>query len=239
MRVPSTAPTRSRTWLERNWKAVERLAELKGGPFWEHLKAALAAWRDVNIYLFREETRNLLLSRPGKFYYPTHTLPDVVPPDDVHEALSALQPFNYPAVVYQILDKFSNKDFINSMAARADAEAIAGREDRGVALYEQALGMDTFGLLDAKKIHLRIAGIYLSQRKDGEAGPHLEAARATRDEALAEYRNIRGPAAPARKSPPKTLVSGGGPPPKTACPSCGAPVPSKAIRCFKCGAALK
>jgi len=223
--------------LERNWKAVERLADLKGGPFWEHLKAAIAAWRDVNIYLYREQTRNLLLSRPGNYYYPTQTLPEVIPPQDVHEGLAALQPFNYPAVVFQILDKFSNKDHINAIAGRADSEVAAGREDRGAALYEQALSMDTFGLLDDRKIHLKIAGIYLSQRRDGEAAPHLEAAKATRDAASAEYRNLRGLSLPAKRPAAKTQT--GATAARAACPGCGAPVPARAIRCFKCGTALK
>jgi outer membrane protein assembly factor BamB len=222
---------------ERNLKAVERLAELKGGPFWEHLKAAVAAWKDVNIYLFKEQTKSLLDCWPGRFYYPTQTMPRSIWEGDAHEALSSMQPFNYPACVHQLLERFSNRDYLSSIANRADSDAAAGRDDRAAALYEQALGLDTFGLLDSKKLHMRISGIYISQRKDAEAAPHLEAARANRDAALAEYRYIRGMAPSSRKPAPKTLA--GATPAKNACPGCGSTVPARAIRCFKCGAALR
>lgn len=222
---------------ERNWKAMERLAELKGGPFWEHLKASLAAWRDVNIYLFREQIRQLLRTRPGELRYPTQSLPQTVVDADPHEALAAMQPFNYPAIICQLLEKFSNKDYLNSIASRADAELAAGREDRAAALYEQALGMDTFGQLDSRKLHLRISGILLMQRKDAEAAPHLEAAGASKDAALAEYRSMRGLAPMARRTAPKAIETAA--PTKNACPGCGSAVPARAIRCFKCGTALK
>ena len=222
---------------ERNWKAVERLAELKGGPFWEHLKAALAAWKDVNIYLFREQTKQLLRTQPGEFWFPTQSLPQVAWEGDPHDALASMQPFNYPAVICQLLERFSNKDGLNSMAGRADAELAAGRDERAAALYEQALTMDSFGQLDSRKLHLKIAGIYLTLRKETEAAPHLEVAGAGKDTALGEYRSIRGLGPVARKPAPKTLVAAA--PTKNACPQCGSAVPSRAIRCFKCGAALK
>jgi hypothetical protein len=222
---------------ERNWKAVERLAELKGGPFWEHLKASLAAWKDINIYLFREQTKQLLRTRPGRFWFPTQSLPQVNWEADPHDALASMQPFNYPAVICQLLEKFSNKDYLNTIAGRADSELAAGRDERAAALYEQALGMDTFGQLDSKKLHLRIAGAYLTMRKETEAAPHLEAAGAGKDTALAEYRSIRGLGPVARKPAPKTLVAAA--PTKNVCPGCGSTVPARAIRCFKCGAALK
>jgi outer membrane protein assembly factor BamB len=222
---------------ERNWKAMERLAELKGGPFWEHFKIALAAWRDVNIYLFREQTRQLLRVRPEVFRYPTQSLDRVAWEGDPHEALAAMQPFNYPAVLCQLLERFSNKDYLASIVARADAEMAAGRDERAAAVYEQALGMDTFGQLDSKKLHLRTSGIYLTMRKEAEAAPHLDAAGASKEAALTDYRAARGLGPAARRPPPRTLVASA--PSKNACPGCGSAVPSKAIRCYRCGAALK
>ena len=222
---------------ERNWKAVERLAELKGGPFWESLKAALMAWKDVNIYLYREQTKQVLRARPGDFKYPTQSLPLVAWDGDPHEALAVMQPFNYPSVICQLLERFSNKDYLNSIAERADNELAAGRDERATVLYEQVLGMDTFGLLDTKKLHIRTAGIFLTLRKDSEAVAHLEAAGASREAALSEYRVFRGLGPVARRPPPKTLVAAA--PAKNVCPGCGSAVPARAIRCFKCGAALK
>jgi hypothetical protein len=148
-----------------------------------------------------------------------------------------MQPFNYPAVTCQQLEMFSNKDHLNSIAIRADAELAAGRDERAAALYEQALGMDTFGQLDSRRLHLRISGVYLTIRKETEAQPHLEAAGTGKEAALAEYRSIRGLGPVARKPAPKTLVSAA--PTKNVCPGCGSTVPARAIRCFKCGAALK
>jgi hypothetical protein len=222
---------------ERNWKAVERLAELKGGPFWERLKSALAAWRDINIYLFREQTRDMLRARLVDIRWPGQSLSQVAWEGDPHEALAGMQPFNYPSVICQLLERFSNKDYLNSLTGRADSELAAGRDERAAALYEQALGMDTFGQLDSRKLHLRTAGVYLNIKRDNEAAAHLEAAGASREAALAEYRVFRGLGPAARRPPPRTLVAAA--PAKNVCPGCGTAVPSRAIRCFKCGAALK
>jgi outer membrane protein assembly factor BamB len=226
--------------LEGNWKAVERLAEIKGGPTWDHLKGALAAWNEVNLKLFREETTMFLRSRPGRIFYPTQTLPDVIPPENFHEALNAMAPFNHIIAVHNILDKISDKEYLGSIVKRADADIAAGREEQGAELYGSALAMDTFGLLDTRKIHLRIAGYLLYRKMESEAVPHLEAARAGRDAALAEYRSLRGQAVPGQRKPaaaaraPQPAAAG-----KNPCPRCGAPVPAKAIRCFKCGKSLK
>lgn len=226
--------------LERNWKAVERLSELKGGPTWDHLKAALAGWRDVNLKSFQEHTRAFLRSRPDPVWWPTQTLPDPVPSGNVHESLNALAPFNHILLVHNMLDKLSNKDYIGSVVKRADAEMAAGREERGAALYESALALDTFGFLDTKRIHLRLAGHLLSQRRETEAVPHLEAARAGREAAQAEFRSLRGLAPAAKKAAAPAAPTKAAPAPgKHQCPKCGASVPAKAIRCFKCGKSLK
>jgi outer membrane protein assembly factor BamB/tetratricopeptide (TPR) repeat protein len=229
--------------LERNWKAVERLSELKGGPTWDHLRAALEAWRRVDLRAFQEHSRAFRQSRPDRVWWPTQTLPDVVPPANAHEALNALAPFNHVLLVHGMLDRLSNKDYLVSMVKRADGEMAAGREERAAALYENALALDTFAFLDARRIHMRLAGYMLSQRRETEAAPHLEAARAGRDAALAEFRSLRGLLPPGgRRAPPaaaKAPAAQPQGPAKNACPKCGAAIPGKAIRCFKCGKSLK
>ena len=226
--------------LEGNWKAVERLAEVKGGPTWDRLNGALAAWKEVKVELFREETAKFGRSRPGKVYYPTQTLPDVLGPDNIHEALNTMAPFNHVIAVHDILDRISDKGYLDSIVRRADIDIGAGREERGMELYQHALAVDTFGLLDVKKIHQRIAGYLLYRKMESEAVPHLEAARAGREAALAEYKSLRGQAAAAQRKPAAAArvasATAGG---KNACPRCGSAVPDKAIRCFKCGKALK
>ena len=225
---------------ERNWKAVERLSELKGGPTWDHLRAALEAWRRVDLKAFQEHSRAFRASRPDRVWWPTQTVPDPVPAGGVHEALNALAPFNHILLVYNMLDRLSNKDYLVSMVRRGDAEMAAGREERGAALYENALALDTFAFLDGKRIHLRLAGYMLEQRREAEAAPHLEAARAGREAALAEFRSLRGLLPAGGKRAPATVraapAAAAG---KHQCPKCGSAVPAKAIRCFKCGKSLK
>jgi len=142
--------------------------------------------------------------------------------------------------IHNILDKLSSKDYLGSIVRRADQEMSAGHEERGAALYESALAMDTFGLLETKRVHLRLAGHLLNQKRETEAAAHLEAARAGREAALAEYRSLRGIASPGQKKAPaavtKAAPAGAG---KNHCPKCGSAVPAKAIRCFKCGKSLK
>jgi hypothetical protein len=229
--------------LKRNWKAVERLSELKGGPTWDHLRAALEAWRRVDLRAFQEHSRAFRQSRPDRVWWPTQTLPDVVPPANAHEALNALAPFNHVLLVHGMLDRLSNKDYLVSMVKRADGEMAAGREERAAALYENALALDTFAFLDARRIHMRLAGYMLSQRRETEAAPHLEAARAGRDAALAEFRSLRGLLPPGgRRAPPAAAKAPAAQPQgpvKNACPKCGAAIPGKAIRRFKCGKSLK
>jgi len=227
--------------LERNWKAVERLSELKGGPTWDHLRAAISAWKDVDLKRFQSESQSFLRSRPGRAFWPTQTLPDPVPPENVHDALNELAPFNHIIQVHGILDRLSNKDFINSLVRRADAEMARGREEHGAALYESALALDSFGFLDSKRIHLRLAGFLLEQRRDTEAAPHLEAARSGREAALAEFRSLRGIVVPGAKkaAAPAARQAPAAGPGKRQCPKCGTAVPVKAIRCFKCGKSLK
>jgi outer membrane protein assembly factor BamB len=226
--------------LERNWKAVERLSELKGGPTWDHLRAALEAWRRVDLKAFQEHSQAFLLSRPARVWWPTQTVPDPVPPANVHEALDALAPFNHILMIHGMLDRLSNKDYLVSMVKRADAEMAAGHDERGAALYENALALDTFAFLDAKRIHLRLAGYLLNQRRETEAVPHLEAARAGREAALAEFRSLRGLLPAGGKRAPATARAATAPAPaRNQCPKCGSAVPAKAIRCFKCGKSLK
>ena len=223
--------------LERNWKAVERLSELKGGPTWDHLKGALLGWKETDIKAFRAGTSSFLRSRPGQVFWPTQTLPDVFPPANVHESLNTMAPFNHVVLIHNILDKLSNKDYLGAIVKRADVEMAAGREERGAALYESALALDTFGLLEAKRVHLRLAGYLIHEKRETEAVPHMEAARSGREAAQAEYRSLRGLApAPKKAADPAKAPPAAG---KHLCPKCGTNTPAKAIRCFNCGKSLK
>ncbi|MGQ9582677.1 MAG: hypothetical protein ACUVV6_04080 [Thermoplasmatota archaeon] len=224
---------------ERNWKAVERLAELKGGEFWDHLKSALGAWKEVNIYLFREEIRGLIGGGPVP-RHPTQPLPEVVHTGDIHDALSEMAPYNLHLLIFQTLDCFSNRDYLGGLVKRGDASLAAGRDEEAASVYKKALELDTFGLLDTRKINLRLAGIFISRGRDAEAVPHLEAARAGREAALEEYRAMRGLPAPAPSpAPVKKPARAAAPASGSVCPKCGSSIPAKAIRCFRCGASVK
>ncbi|MEM4729310.1 MAG: PQQ-binding-like beta-propeller repeat protein [Thermoplasmata archaeon] len=223
---------------ERNWKAAERLAELKGGEFWDHIKGALGAWRDVNVYLFREEIHGI--ARPAAACrHMTQPLPEVVSTGGVHEALSEMAPFNLPLLIFQLLDQYSNREYLGALVRRGDASLAAGRENEAINCYQKALACDTFGLLDTRRINLRLAGIYLQRGGEQEAAPHLEAARAGREAALAEYRAVRGIRAEPPPAPKAAGAAAPSRPSRATCPRCGNQIPVTAIRCFKCGATVK
>jgi len=225
-------------FMDRNWKAVERLADSRSGEFWQRLKTTLAAWKDVNVNMFREELKNLVKTKIALSRYPGQSLPEVVPPSDAHAGLNAMQPFNIVHNIYHMLDQFSSKDHLASLVGHGDALAAAGKHEEAALPYEKALARDTFGLLDGKHVHLRLAGCYLTVRKEAAAAPHLEAAGAGREAALTEVRNLRGLATPSAKASKGASVQAGGKEGPT-CPKCGVSVPKRALRCFKCGAQLQ
>jgi WD40 repeat protein len=225
-------------FMDRNWKAVERLADSRSGEFWQRLKTTLAAWKDVNVNMFRQELNNLVKAKIAGSRYPGQSLSEVVPPSDPHAGLNAMQPFNITHNIFHMLDQFSSKDHLTTLVAHGDSLGAAGKHDEAALLYENALVRDTFGLLDGKRVHLRVAGCYLMLKKEAAAAPHLEAAGAAREAALTEVRNLRGHAAPSAKGSKGPSAQAGGKEGPT-CPKCGVSVPKRALRCFKCGAQLQ
>jgi hypothetical protein len=164
------------------------------------------------------------------------TLKTLVQPSSAADALDELFPFNINAQLLESYRTLVNADFFERLKVQGDQLMAAGDYEKALPFYRELLQRDVFAVVPNIPIAARAAGIYLS-RGDKESAHRLVAELGLDDAAVmadvskvpgfekigVEQREVARTAAPEGKK----------------CPNCGELVPRVAVRCFRCGAAIR